>query len=65
MVDPLMPRDIRVKYATSRTDLKDLLNRIADDDAASRVLVDRMADATAGVRYVVIWEKGDVDEPNS
>lgn len=60
-----MARDIRVKYATSRVDLKDLLNRIADDDSAPRVLVDRMADVSAGVRYVVIWEKGNIEEPNS
>jgi hypothetical protein len=60
-----MAKDIRVKFATSRTDLKDLLNRIAPDDPRFRVVVDRMADATAGVRYVVIWEKGDVEEANS
>ena len=60
-----MARDIRVKYATSRTDLKDLLNRIAVDDANFRVVVDRMADSGPGVRYVVIWEKGDVEESNS
>lgn len=60
-----MVRDIRVKYATSRVDLKGLLNRIADDDSSPRVLVDRMADTPAGVRYVVIWEKGNIEEPNS
>ena len=60
-----MARDIRVKRVTSRIELKDLLNRISVDDSGFRVIVDRMADATAGVRYVVIWEKGDVDEPNS
>ena len=60
-----MAKDIRVKYATSRTDLKDLLNRIVVDDSTFRVCVDRMADSSAGVRYVVIWEKGDVEESNS
>lgn len=60
-----MARDIRVKFATSRVDLKDLLNRIADDDSRPTVLVDRMADSAAGVRYVVIWEKGDIEEANS
>ena len=60
-----MAKDIRVKYATSRAELKDLLNRIVVDDSTFRVFADRMADATNGVRYVVIWEKGDVEESNS
>ena len=60
-----MARDIRVKRVTSRVDLKALLNRIADDDAAPRILVDRMADSPAGVRYVVIWEKGNIEESDS
>ena len=60
-----MAKDIRVKYVTSRTDLKDLLNRIVVDDPGFRVFADRMADAGPGPRYVVIWEKGDVDEADS
>lgn len=60
-----MARDIRVKRVTTVQDLRDLLNRIAVDDPGFQVFADRMADAAAGPRYVVVWEKGDVVEPDS
>ena len=60
-----MAKDIRVKRVTDLVELRALLNRIVADDPNFKVFADRMADAGPGPRYVVVWQKGDIDEPDS
>lgn len=59
-----MKRKIQVNRATSRTELKELLNQIVDDDSDPTVLVDRMRDSPNGVSYLVIWETRQIAGPN-
>lgn len=52
---------IKVRRATSVSELEQLLNKIRGDDAQPLIIVDRQGDDTREPQYTVVWNQFEID----